>query len=351
VHTWSVPQLIDLYNRDERKFRDIAVGELLSRPEAAKNPKVVQIMGAAMSDPNFLNRSDALRWILALPNPPDEVIDKVIVMFDISDSDERSSYTLRLPAEDRMAIVKMLGRAHPETTAAVPALIVGLDDLSSDVRLAALVALRSYGEKAAPALPHLAKLIEAYGDDDPVKKEAAETLLTIGRTGRLAARVYYLQRLNDSGRSDSFPDACHAIEIIGPDASEAISPLTKHLTDDDNSRRIEVAAALGGIGPAAARAIPGLLRMMDNGDFDVRQAAASALMKIAPDGQGLGPAIIAAVYNRDQHDVNRLATVVKRPEDITAIMPRLKKLADDDPDPIVQSAARHAIEVLGKTNE
>jgi HEAT repeat protein len=103
---------------------------------------------------------------------------------------------------------------------------------------------------------------------------------------------------------------------------------------------------LGAIGPGAADAIQALVRMTDNPDMDVRRSASAALVTIAPDGKGLGPALLAAIYNADPSAVDRLAATMRGAPNNRAILAKIIDLAANDPDAPVRATADRALKNL-----
>ena len=71
--------------------------------------------------------------------------------------------------------------------------------------------------------------------------------------------------------------ACVLLAEFGPEAEEAVEPLTKALDDEDVGIRMQAALALGQIGPSAKSAVPALIRTLDDSLTGVRYTAAYAL--------------------------------------------------------------------------
>jgi len=71
--------------------------------------------------------------------------------------------------------------------------------------------------------------------------------------------------------------AARILGEIGPQAKDAVAPLTDALRDSEREVRQNAATALGYIGKAAAPAVPALAGALSDKDWQVRRAAALAL--------------------------------------------------------------------------
>jgi HEAT repeat protein len=77
----------------------------------------------------------------------------------------------------------------------------------------------------------------------------------------------------------------HAVSELGargPNAAEAVGPLTKLLTDDSAKVRAHAADALGKIGEPARSAVPDLIKLVKDSDQTVRRQAVKAIIRIHP---------------------------------------------------------------------
>jgi HEAT repeat protein len=210
--------------------------------------------------------------------------------------------------------------------------------------LAAIIALRAFGAESRTAIPQLVRLQESSGER--IARESADMLMSLGAEGKKAAAVYYIARLGSSKNTAEQMTAIKQLAKLGPDAVRAEPILRQLLAGTDNDQRIAIAGVLGAMGGEARPAIPALTRMVDNRGADVRNAAAEALMRIAPDGKGLGPAMMAAIYNGDRLHATRLAGVVRQTGDLPTFLRRVGDLAENDTELKVRSAARDAARVL-----
>jgi hypothetical protein len=142
--------------------------------------------------------------------------------------------------------------------------------------------------------------------------------------------------------------AAEALARLGPGDDFDPTPVLPWLADGDRARRVAAARLLAAAGPRVADAAVGpLLRMADNVCGVQRAAAARALVAIDPDGRRLGPALLSAVYHRDDDMRRLLLPAVRRSVD-PKVRGRLKDVADNDPDARVRTSAAEAITELAK---
>ena len=137
----------------------------------------------------------------------------------------------------------MAGKVGPLSREATMALGGLVKDGDSGVRRNAIVALKSLGASAEPALPWLVEAIR--GEDVDLACQAIEAAGALGSAGKAAVPF-----LGDSLRSKQ--------SII----------------------RLNAARVLGGIGPDAKAAAPRLKEHLDDTDEEVRKAAKEALAKV-----------------------------------------------------------------------
>ncbi len=203
------------------------------------------------------------------------------------------------------------------------ALIDALDDLNTEVRRAAVVSLGQLGERAAPAVPKLRRLLDDSSPDD-----WWDLLPIIAEIGPGAADlVPDLVGLLDETHFRRY-SAARALGEIGPAAEEAVPALVAYLEDRDMTFRAEVAKTLwqinrhpraiptlidvlqhdespdyvaeflGRIGPQAAAAVPTLVERLED-ERGINTAVAEALWKIAKH-----PAVIPALTRHLEADWN-----------------------------------------------
>jgi HEAT repeat protein len=153
----------------------------------------------------------------------------------------------------RWAAARTLGKIGPvEKEKAVPALTRLLGDSDLDLRLAAAVALRSYGRAAKPAVQDLIRAVKS--GDPELRVAAMQTLQTIG----------------------------------SPGAEAAIPALIAVLAYGDPRVRQTAAEALGKLGPLAREAETALRKALQDSNPEVQRKAGEALLKIMGPSQGPG---------------------------------------------------------------
>jgi hypothetical protein len=246
------------------------------------------------------------------------------------------------------AIESLLALGPEGRRIAVGHLIDGLrNNRGSGRQLAAILALRRFPAEAAAAAETVPRLVKLAGSEDrELVRPAVDTLLALGPKGRSAAVAFLIDALRHSTDIASRRWAVAGLASVGPAAADSVPALTETLADTDNELRVEVARALGAIGPAARPAMSALTRMADNRNPAVRALACDALTRISPDGKGLGPALIAAVKNRDRVCADRLISLLLKSADAPGLRTRLDELAADDSDPAVRAVAARAAEFL-----
>ena len=155
--------------------------------------------------------------------------------------------------------MKAIGAIGPKADAALPELILALDDRDEEIRTAAAEALGAVGSgprERAAILP----LFEALKDDDRiVREQAAKALSQIG------ART-----------EEAIPGLIEAMK------KTAVPPLLVSLEDEDPVVRQHAATALGKIGASTDRVVPALIRAMKDPDRLVRLGAVRALESVGP---------------------------------------------------------------------
>lgn len=167
--------------------------------------------------------------------------------------------------------------AAPADPSSVPDLVKGLADENKAVRLKSARELGDLGAAARTAAPALYAALKE--DREPeVRSQCGKALAQIGPH----ALPFLLQGLDDKDRVVR-SWSVRAVGLIGPEAKEAVGPLTKALKDSQAGIRGGAAQALGEIGPAAEASAPALIEALADSDKDVRARAAAALARIGPD--------------------------------------------------------------------
>jgi CubicO group peptidase (beta-lactamase class C family) len=174
---------------------------------------------------------------------------------------------------ERMAAIAELGSCGREARAAVPFLLLALDDRQAAVRESAAEALGKIGPAAKKTIR---ALVKRFADEDPfVSGKAVSALANIGAPA-LDDLIGSLADARDGVRW------CAAIALgkIAPGGGKAIPFLTAALKDKNPDVRWCAAIALGKFKRQAAPALPELLRLLADEDRDVRWAAHVSLGKI-----------------------------------------------------------------------
>jgi HEAT repeat protein len=233
---------------------------------------------------------------------------------------------------DRMSAAKALGEKGPEARAAIPDLVEALKDRDILVRMVAARALARIGKPAVPAL-----VTALRSKEQPIRHGAAEALDNMGpdaaealpqiidalkdadaflimhlstalaHIGRPAV-PFLVKIIETSDDNNAFDGAASAIRRMGPEASDAVAPLTSFLMRRDKSTSVCslcAANALAGIGRPA---VPGLIEVFkgtpkERAFFQVRAGTANALGTIGVSAAEAAPVLADAL--RDTADPAR----------------------------------------------
>jgi HEAT repeat protein len=188
---------------------------------------------------------------------------------------------------------------------ALRALALALNDPKATVRLAAVDALETLGDDAAPVAPQLAW---ALTDPDHFVRWAAAR--TLGRMSPEKAKsekvVPYLIKMLDDPDLDLRLIAAQSLERYGPAAKDAVTALGKATGTGDPEIRRAAIRALVGVGTDAAPVIPDIGAALSNSDVRVRRTAAEALSRFGTLAKPAGPALRKAIEDTDA-EVRRFA--------------------------------------------
>jgi len=254
------------------------------------------------------------------------------------------------------------------------AIIDALEDEDSEVRRMAVQALGSMG----PDPDVINALIETLGNSDSeTASGAASELSRLYRRTQEDSKQKILNALVKSlDDENTRMSAVYAVDMIGPDAKDAVPKLVKIIGEVDGMDRAAVISALGDIGPAAKQAVPALINALNDDFHYVRDNAISALAKIDPnpelapyfiDALGakewgirrsaayalgvIGPAsnraILALIkllddYNTRENAIYALSEIAVKPADIDVIISLLS-----DPNWMVREAAAKTLGAIG----
>ena len=189
----------------------------------------------------------------------------------------------------RRAAVDALETLGNEAAPAVPALVRALADPDLFVRWAAIRALGKMGpDELAKIVPGL---VQSLGDVDlDVRLAAAHTLGQFGPAAHDA--VPALAEAAGTGDTDMRLAALQALEGIGSEAQSSLPTVAASLQDSDPRIRRETARLMGKLGPAAMEQKDALRTALADQNADVRKAAGDALLRILSPSATVPPIIV-----------------------------------------------------------
>jgi HEAT repeat protein len=152
-----------------------------------------------------------------------------------------------------------------------------LQDLESPIKVKRLQAMKALGKNGTAAKEAVASLIDHMRKhkDKDLANQAAQTLAQIGPP----AATELIKALEDPAAAVQIR-ALSALGIIGPQASQAVGPVSRFLENKDAKIRALAAWVLGEIGPPARPVADSLAKALRDGDSQVRRLAAEALHEI-----------------------------------------------------------------------
>jgi HEAT repeat protein len=180
----------------------------------------------------------------------------------------------------RRATLDFLESLEEAAAPAVATLLVALTDKDRFIRWAAVRTLGKVGPVHADmTVPVISQLVNTTEDSD-VREAAAITLKRYGQAGR-AALPDLIAGLS-KGDAPALEAIIRAIVSVGgPDVGVAVPSLRTKLRSEVISIRRTAAEALGQIGAMAVGAVPDLQMLLADDDPGVRSAASEALVNIA----------------------------------------------------------------------
>jgi HEAT repeat protein len=198
------------------------------------------------------------------------------------------------PFHTRLLSINALSRIGAGAHQAIPALVVALDDKSSQIAEQASHALSSIGPASVPKLIPVLKHPRA-----PVRALAAAALAEMGPPGREACP----ELIEALHRERDVIVRTRIVEALGkvrPSADKVVSALSNALKDEDSGVRAKAAEGLGRSPRAAEAAVPVLIQALKDGSSDVRSSAIGALGSIGASAKLAIPALAAMAANNDE---------------------------------------------------
>jgi len=209
--------------------------------------------------------------------------------------------------------------------------------------------LAGMGAPAAKALPVLRKIARSKEKELKVRVAAIRAIPALVG-GRRHAVPDLLICLRDKA-TEIRDAALLALGSMGPDAAGAVKALRRILKRRNppapDALRVSIVGVLSGMGEKGLRAVPELVALLPDDSERVRLAAATALVRF---GEVTGPTIACLTGLLDSADPEtrtRAATLLGDLGEIAReLVPRLKKMADDDGSRKARGAARKAVKSL-----
>ena len=205
-----------------------------------------------------------------------------------------------LAADDaaaRREAAAAIGRRGPEAKEALAALIDALGDDDANVRAEAGRALGAIGPGAQPAVPAMIAALtdrefeRTDGPDGPTRVPVwiavSKGLGNVGPSA-LGELIGALEHENPQ----VVVGACGAINVIGPEAKDAVEPLVRLVKEDTDIGRRAAMWAMMGIGPEAKAAVPTLIEALDHEDFHTQYWSCRVLRDIGPAAAPAAPKLV-----------------------------------------------------------
>lgn len=178
--------------------------------------------------------------------------------------------------ETRAAAAVALWKIAGETTACIPSLCAGLGAFDPEVQEICAWTLGEMGAAAEDALPALTTASSQSAPHMCILAAEAIAKIHPGNSGAIDTLIRALQDDDPNARLL----AMYAVAGIAPQDRENVLNISQCLKDDDERVRAAAAFALGQIGPAAATATPGLEACRQDANDQVRASAELALTRI-----------------------------------------------------------------------
>jgi HEAT repeat protein len=306
-------------------------GSTKAKPKAPTAPAKSQEPATAKAGSKPSNQQQAIAQVVPRkarrpePDGAGQPAQPPLEKADLADSADPA-----VKPHDRLA--RRLGPADPE----VARLLKQLFSAVKTERVAAMKALGNRGTAGKDAVPILVERLCRYAADEA--DLAARALAQIG-----ASSVPELVKALADASPAVRKRGLWALGVIGPDAREAVQPVSDFLTDKDATVRLLAAGVLGEMGPQGRPAIPQLAKALRDDDPQVRAWAAMALHDIGPETLGY---LLALLNDGDLavrvSAVQALPAFHESKEAVQALVGALK-----DPNRYVRAAAAAALVQLG----
>jgi hypothetical protein len=211
-------------------------------------------------------------------------------------------------AADRVKAAEELATLSEKAKAASGPLVNSLFDPSTQVRLAALDALKKvnptlHGPVAALVTPLTEFDFEGFNPRDRLPHAAVATLAKLGAEGRAALPVliFYKREISRPGGWPYVPAVVNVIAAMGSDDPAAVAALVQGLTKDaDAGGRLAAAQGLAGVKPTKEAIAALATTLRGDPEAEVRLAAVTALGKFGADAKAALKTVEAARMDPDQ---------------------------------------------------
>jgi HEAT repeat protein len=164
------------------------------------------------------------------------------------------------------------GKMAKDTAAALS--LVMSKDASSQVRIAAAVALAHQGAESVPALLKAVR----HEKDGSVRQAELESLVAFPKRANETLPLF-LEAMKDRSAGVR-ATAAGSLGKLAPNSGKVVQALAAALADPSPAVRQKAAATLGQIGPTARAALPALTQATEDASLPVRQSAQAALERI-----------------------------------------------------------------------
>ena len=243
----------------------------------------------------------------------------------------------------RLFAIAEIGEMGADAKAAVPSLVMALQDSRQEIRLAVIAALADMGATAKAAVPELRNALK--DPNEKIRQGAAKALGSIGVNAK-AAIPDLTDALNDESEAVRV-QTISALPSLGSDAKTAIPELIPALSDSSRSVRLAAIDALARFGQDAKPAVQPLAQLLSDPDRQIRVATAITLSRIGPDASAAVSELTSALAKSDRTTRPWAAMALGRigTNDKSAISELTRALSDPEKD--VRSKAAASLGKIG----